>query len=195
MRSLQPRERFLLTIAAVAIGILLVYLVIFRGYIGGMKSLEKKIEQKQSELKSVESMWEEYQTIKDMLPSLESRLAKKDFSLLTELENLSMKARVKGNVDSMQEFTRPQNEFYKESSVRVKLKGITLDQLVSYLYNIEHANTLLRAKSLVAERSYTSPELLDVQLEVSTFFLLSQTQSPSGGKRGAGLSNISPTTK
>lgn len=195
MRALQPRERLLITIAAALVGILLAYLIILRGYIGGMKSLESKIEQKRAELKRIESLWHEYQTIKEVLPSLEARLAKKDFSLLSELENLSVKANVKGNIDSMQEFARPQNEFYKESSVRVKLKGITLDQLVNYLYNIEHSHTLLRTKSLIVERSYSNPELLDVQLEVSTFFSLSPTQSPSGGKKGAGLIERRPIIK
>lgn len=195
MRPLQPRERILVAIAAVTIGILLVYLVISRGYFRGIKSLENKIEQKRVELKNIESLWDEYRAIKDLLPSLEARLAKKDFSLLSELENLSIRANVKGNIDSMQEFARPQNEFYKESSVRVKLKGITLDQLVNYLYNIEHSGTLLRTKSLIVERSYASPELLDAQLEVSTFFSLSPTHSSSDGKRGAGLSERSPIIK
>lgn len=196
MRALQPRERLLLTVAIVIVSILLVYLVIFRGYIGGLQKLDNKIEQKRAELKNLEALWDEYSEIKELLPSLESRLAKSDFSLLAELEELSTKANVKEHIDSMQDFAKPQNEFYRESAVRVKLKELTLDQLVNYLYNIEHASTLLRVKSLVVERSYANPELLDIQLEVSTFSQLASTHGSYGGTTGLSVEREkSPMTK
>jgi len=181
MRTLSPRERVLFTAAAVGVGLLLVYLAVFRGYLGGLKKLEHRIEVKQQELSELERLWDDYKYIKGTLPSLESKLAKKDFSLLAELENLAQKAGVKGNIESMREFTRPQNEFYNEFAVRLKLKRITLDQLVNYLYLIEHNQTLLRAKSLTVERSYADPDFLDVQMEVSAFSYLKTAQSPPGG--------------
>ncbi|HDH96415.1 MAG TPA: hypothetical protein ENF73_01650 [Proteobacteria bacterium] len=181
MRSLSPRERTLFVVAVVCIGLLLGYLIVFRGYIGGIKRLEQRIEVKRQELAELEKLWNEYRYIKTALPSLESKLAKKDFSLLAELEDLAGKAGVKDNIDFMREFPKPQNEFYREFAVRLKLKRITLDQLVSYLYCIEHGDTLLRAKSLVVERSYGDPDLLDVQMEVSAFSYLSASQRPSGG--------------
>jgi len=196
MKSLQPREKMLLTVAIAVVGVLLAYLIIFRGYIGGLKSLESKIEQKRVELKNFEVFWDEYRGIKEFLPSLESRLAENDYSLLTELEALSAKANVKDHIDSMQDFSKPPNEFYPESAVRVKLKELTLDQLVRYMYNIEHSSTLLRVKSLVVERSYTNPELLDAQLEVSAFSQLAPAQRSSGGTMGpATLRAKSPVTK
>jgi general secretion pathway protein M len=66
-------------------------------------------------------------------------------------------------------------ELFRESSVEMRLEGITLQQLTRYLFDIEQAPQLLRVRRMHIKPRPANPDLLDVTFQVSTFYLQERT--------------------
>jgi hypothetical protein len=52
----------------------------------------------------------------------------------------------------------------------MRLEGIALQQLTSYLYDIEQAPQLLRVRRMHIKPRAANPDQLDVTFQVSTFY-------------------------
>ena len=58
---------------------------------------------------------------------------------------------------------------YKESMVEMKLEGITLNQLVGYLYRIESPENIISIKRISITENKKESGYLDTILQVLTF--------------------------
>jgi general secretion pathway protein M len=64
------------------------------------------------------------------------------------------------------------SEVYNEESVEVKMEGVTLEQLVSYLHQIENSPQLLKIKRLEIKPSrLDNRQILTATFRVSAFTL------------------------
>jgi general secretion pathway protein M len=63
------------------------------------------------------------------------------------------------------------SEVYNEESVEVKMEGVTLEQLVRYLYQIETSPQLLKIKKLDIKPRYDNRQILTATFRVSAFTL------------------------
>ena len=63
------------------------------------------------------------------------------------------------------------SEMYKEESIEVKMDGVTLEQLVRYLYQIENSPQLLKIKKLDIRPHLNNRQLLTTTFRVSAFTL------------------------
>ena len=57
----------------------------------------------------------------------------------------------------------------KESSVEMKLEGITLGQMINYLYQIESPDSLVSVKRISVKENKGQTGYLDAILQVITF--------------------------
>jgi hypothetical protein len=61
------------------------------------------------------------------------------------------------------------SEAYTEESVEIKMEGVTLEQLKTYLYEIEQSPQFLKIKRLYIKPRLNDRQLLSVTFRVSTF--------------------------
>jgi general secretion pathway protein M len=169
MIRINPREKRTLIAGGLAIVALLVYLVVVSPYLAAMENLDRRITKKAEELGEVLALQKEYFRLKEKTNLLEGMVrSTSGFSLLSFLENVATKNGIKKQIAYMKPLTAPANERYRESSVEMKLEGLTLEQLVDYLYQIERSPQPIRIKRLNIVKQ-KGEGFLDITLQASTF--------------------------
>jgi general secretion pathway protein M len=169
MIRVNPREKRTLIAGGLAVAALLVYLVLISPYLAAMEKLDRRITKKTEELEEVLALQKEYFRLREKTTLLEGMVrSTSGFSLLSFLETLAAKNGIKKQIAYMKPLTTPANERYRESSVEMKLEGLTLKQLVDYLYQIERSPQPIRIKRLnIAKKK--GEGFLDITLQASTF--------------------------
>jgi general secretion pathway protein M len=169
MIRVNPREKRTLIAGGLAVAALLVYLVLISPYLAAMEKLDRRITKKTEELEEVLALQKEYFRLREKTTLLEGMVrSTSSFSLLSFLETLAAKNGIKKQIAYMKPLTTPANERYRESSVEMKLEGLTLKQLVDYLYQIERSPQPIRIKRLnIAKKK--GEGFLDITLQASTF--------------------------
>lgn len=93
----------------------------------------------------------------------------KDFELVAFLELNCKDAGLAKKVTSMKQLVTPVDSKYSETAVEIQLDDITLQQLVEFLIKAQSSNQPLWVKSLYIKKSDTSPNLIAVTLQLSSF--------------------------
>lgn len=163
---LAKRERLLL-IGGIA---LLLFLIFFQLLSSGhkrMRTLERVNRKLEKDLEEMYRLQNRYLILEERLKSFDERMVARpaDFTLFSHLENLASQTGVKEKIDYLKPSERVVGERCRRSLVRVKLKGVTLEQLTRYLYSIESS-----PHSLEVRRLHITPKrgFLNVTFEVST---------------------------
>jgi len=164
------------TILYLAVWSLLFILILWLGVmrpVQRVKSLNKVIPKKEKELQKLIALREEYSQYKLKMEAIDQKLKtrQKDFAIFSLLEKLALKAQVKEHIEYMKPSSFTATSEYKELSVKMALKGVSLRQLVNYLYEIEASNQLLNIKLLDIIADRTSGTGLRATFEVSTYAL------------------------
>jgi len=113
----------------------------------------------------------EYNTIKKRTELSKSNFAKRDtgFTLFSFLDKLTGKAGIKNHVTYMKPSTSVQkNSPFKISQVEMKLQGLTLQQLTSYLHMVETSKNMVNIKRLSISKTGKLENLIDAVLQVET---------------------------
>jgi len=170
--GLIPREQLYVLIGSGLLILVLIGLPISL-MSGKLASLESKIEQGQKAQKQVLRDLEYLQKLQGDLKIVEDRFSKGfDSTITTTMETLGGSSGIGSLIESLKE--RPPNptDLFDEISVDVRLRKVTLPQLVDYLHRIEqHERLLLRVKQLEIKPRYDNKQLLDVSFQVSTYRL------------------------
>lgn len=126
--------------------------------------------EQRSDLAAIMHLYKDFENVKASYETIEGKInSDNTFSILTELENLAAQSQIKSNIEAMESKTKPKNEFFLEQAVEVRLIKITLKQLLTFLYSIEYSPKVLRVKKLHLESRFDNADLLNAQIEVSTF--------------------------
>jgi general secretion pathway protein M len=93
----------------------------------------------------------------------------KGFTLFSFLDRLTGKARIKEYVTYMKPSTTVQkNNSYKISQVEMKFKGLTLQQLTTYLHMVETSKNMVNIKRLSISKTGKQEGFIDAVLQVET---------------------------
>jgi len=164
---LEPRERLLVSLAAGVALLVLVYAVLVMPIAHAYHAAAERVAKQESALAQGDLLAKKYEMIKGDLAAAEKEVAAGTRgNLLTILESLAHSSKIK--VDSMQPQAGASNELYRETKVQIEIKGVTLAQLVQYLFAIESTPQRISVKSLRLNRQ-KDPSLLDVSFSVSSF--------------------------
>jgi len=166
--DLSERERILVSIVGVLIGVLVLYFGIIQASLGLRSDAERRLADAEQQLKLMSRLRGDFDDVNDRLTSVEQRIqVSTRGNLRTTLESLAQASKVK--VESMEPQATPSNDRYRETKVEVELKEVTLQQAVSYLHQIESSEQVLSVKSLRMRTRKDKPDFLDVTFTVSTF--------------------------
>src|SRR5262245_20675046 len=117
-------------------------------------------------------MHQEYQRQKTVVDSINSQLKKQQkLSIFSRLEELASKSGIRHKILYMKPTVTTPSEVYNEESVEVKMEGVTLQQLLRYLHQIENSPQLLKIKRLEIKPRFDNRQILTATFRVSAFTL------------------------
>lgn len=171
--ALSPREQ---TVALVVAAVLLVLIVVLPVTIasGRIAKLEKDVANGREQFKEIMRAMESYDTKRAELASVQQYVsAGYDSAISSTLESIAEANNIKERIDSLKEKSPVTGDLFDEMSVDVRLKKVTLQQVVDFLYAIEHhPDKVLRLKQLTMKTRFDNKQELDVSFTVSTYKLL-----------------------
>ena len=96
------------------------------------------------------------------------RNRKQDFTLFAFLEGLAGRDGIKGQIEFMRPSVKSLGEMHQEEQVEMRLKRVSLDRLIPYLYHIEAAPEQVRIRRLTIRPQQRDKSQLEVTLVVVT---------------------------
>jgi len=169
--QLAKREKYLITLAGLVIGIAVVTQVAVMPFFDARERYVNNVAAKQKSLEQMVALRQEYLLLQQGSDTLAQRLARrpKNFTLFSFLEKAAGDAGVKDNIKSMKPSASTGKGPLKESLVEMKLERITLGQMVGYLKLIESPENLVSAKRVSIQSNKKETQFLDVVLQILTF--------------------------
>jgi general secretion pathway protein M len=169
--KLAKREKALVGMAAGCLAVFILFQFLIFPLLDSKERMERGIKTKEAALKEVLTLSAEYQAqqkgTQDIAQALSSR--KKGFTLFSFLDEAAGAANVKSFIKYMKPSTSPGTGAYQESTVEMKLEGITLEQLMGYVYRIESPNDLVNIRRVTISENKKETGYLDAVLQVFTF--------------------------
>ncbi len=172
--KLNKREKYGVIAAIACITLFLVLKLIIFPFMEKKEQLSRSVATQSRVLEKMINLRSEYESIKREAGLTKQHLQKrkKNFSLFSFLDSLAGKTGIKKNIVYMKPSTSaPKNSPYSFSLVEMKLAGITIDELVSYLYGVENSGKMLTIKRISISKSDKRKELINSVLQVETFNL------------------------
>lgn len=171
--AMSPREQ---TIALVLAGILLFLVVVLPVALasGRIRSLEKEEFEGKRQMREVMRAIENYENKRAELSQVQKQLSGGfDASLSSTIESIADANGIKDRIDSLKEKSVAPSDIFEEMSVDVKLKRVSLSQLVGFLHAIENnPDKSLHLKQLSLKSRFDNKQEMDASFTVSTYKLL-----------------------
>ncbi len=168
--QLAKREKYLVSSAGGVLFLLIIFHVLINPFLDKKDFLKKEINRKQIALDEMALLSAEYKALKRGDQGLHKILGKrnKDFTLFSFLEQEAAESNVKDHIKYMKPSVSQGSGQYKESIVEMKLEGITLKQLVGYLYRIESRKNAIGIKRISIKENKKESGYLNAVLNVLT---------------------------
>lgn len=171
IKKLTKREKY--AIYALSGAILLFILIQFIVFpsIDKRKRLKRTLQVEEDALLEMIALKSDYNAIEQRtnLAKVRFENRQKGFTLFSFLDTLTGKARIKEYVTYMKPSTTvTKDNSYKISQVEMKLKGLTLEQLTTYLHMIETSKNMVYIKRLSISKTGEQESFVDVVLQVET---------------------------
>ena len=134
--------------------------------------LDRQLVTVRRQLHELRTMQQEYQHQKSVLESINSQLKKQpNFAIFSHLEELAGQTGIRSKIVHMKPTVSTPSEVYHEESVEVRMEGVTLEQLVRYLHQVESSPQLLKIKRLEMKPRFDNRQIITATFRVSAFTL------------------------
>lgn len=169
--KLAKREKNLVYLAVLGVVVFALFQFLIFPFFDNREKLRRGVKGKERALQEILALSAEYQAYRKGSQGVQRALAKREkgFALFSFLEREAGAAEVKPHIKYMKPSQSPGPGPYKESAVEMKLEGITLAQLVGYLYRIESPEHVVRLKRLSVKENKKEEGYMDAVLQVLTF--------------------------
>ncbi|PIU57594.1 MAG: hypothetical protein COS89_04150 [Deltaproteobacteria bacterium CG07_land_8_20_14_0_80_38_7] len=170
--GMTTREQTIALIAAAIIALLIIILPVMAAS-SRISKLERDVDTASTKISDIMYEINQLNEVKAKLTNVESELEGGfDASISTTLETLANKSGISDRIDSLKEKPVASSDLFDEASVDVRLKKISLQEMINYLFSIEHnSDKLLRLKRLEITPRYDNPNEFNVSFQVSTYRL------------------------
>jgi general secretion pathway protein M len=171
IKKLTKRERYSIYALSGAIFLFIVIQFIVFPSIDKRKRLRRELQVKTNVLSEMIVLKSDYGEIEKRTHASSARFANraKGFTLFSFLDRLTGEARIKEYVTYMKPTTTVQkNSPYKISQVEMKIQGLTLQQLITYLYMVETSKNMVHVRRLSIVKAGKPEGFIDAVLQVET---------------------------
>jgi general secretion pathway protein M len=171
-QNLQSRERLFIGGAGAALVVFLIFKLAIDPTFKHYAELDRQIVTARRQLNELRTMQQEYQRQKSVVDSINNQLKKQqNFAIFSRLEELAGQTGIRNKILYMKPTVSTPSEVYNEESVEIKMEGVTLEQLVRYLHQIESSPQLLKIKRLEIKPRFDNRQILTATFRVSAFTL------------------------
>ena len=163
-------QRQLLWIGVALVLVLMISQLVVRPLLRSRRNLDARIERNEKRLQELIGLEKKYRQARAENDRLEQRLANRrnDFNLFAFLEGLAGRDGVKQQIEFMRPSQKPISDSYQEEQVELRLKGVSLERLVPYIYHIETAPEQVRIKRVSIRPNRRDRSLLEVDMVLVT---------------------------
>lgn len=171
IKKLTKRERYSIYALSGAIFVFIIIQFIVFPSIDKRKRLVRELQVKTNVLSEMMTLKSDYGEIEKSTRSASARFAgrEKGFTLFSFLDKLTGEAGIKEYVTYMKPSTTVQKDSpYKISQVEMKIQGLTLQQLTTYLYMVETSQNMVRVRRLSIVKAGKPEGFIDAVLQVET---------------------------
>jgi len=169
--KLAKREKYLVSLAACVVVAFVLFQFLIFPFFDKRERLRKGVRVKEGELKEIVALSAKHKNYKKNFQGIQETLTKREkgFTLFSFLEKSAGGVEVKDYIKYMKPSVSQGKGPYKESMVEMKLEGITLKELVRYLYRIEVPEKAISIKRISIKENKRETGYLDAILQVLTF--------------------------
>ena len=171
LKKLNRREKYIIYGAGGILGLLVIVQFVIAPFVENKNQMQRSLQTKKSELAEMRRLQAEYQTLKAKLQLSQTSIGKREkgFTLFSFMDQLAGQAGIKDRISYMKPSNTVQkNSSYRLSRVEMKIDGVTLEQLTSYLYSIETSKNMVIVKKLSISKKEKDEGLVNVILQVET---------------------------
>lgn len=171
--NLHRREQIFVVSAGIAVLLILMFLLVIDPLLQRAAVLDRQIAAATRQESELQALQRDYIRQKSVVDRINTQLQQqqKAFSLFSRLEALATQTNIRDKILYMKPTVNTPNESYNEDSVEVKMEGVTLEQLIQYLYQVENSPQLLKIKRLYIKPRLDNRQILSVIFRVSVFNL------------------------
>ena len=169
--KLNKRERYTIIVGVGVAVIFLVFQFIVEPMFNRADQQKKTLQTKAAMLQQMRQWQVEYDTLTQSVKVSKSQFSnrQKGFTLYSFLQQSAGTAGVKDRITYMKPTKKVQkNSPYKLSRVEMKLDAITLEQLTTYLYEVETSKNMVEIKRLVISKKDKKQALITAIMQVET---------------------------
>jgi hypothetical protein len=161
----EPREKFLLRIFSVVLGVIVLYNFIYLPFSGLGAGIGDQVSTRQQQLVEVRTMMRTYERFKVELAATEKRTVRsQDFSLFSIIEQSLTKSVGRDKISSIAPSDRAVPGGFQQFTVDLKLAGLTLGQIVDVLYGVQTLPMPVTVSNLHVRQRTQDPHSYDVDM-------------------------------
>lgn len=163
--KLDTREKKIVIFGGAAAAVILLYLLVLAPISKDLGRKRDSIPKKEQQLVEMRRQREQYLELKQRLQQVQAAAAKRG-PILTEIENITRRANLSSKIVSLKPQAGVEAEGFKENVVQIRLKNVSLYDIVNYVYRLEKAT--LRIRKLYFKPRFDNPKLLNSTILVSS---------------------------
>lgn len=166
--QLSKRDRLTLTIGGVVVFLFLLVQFIFVPFLDKRSRMTKGVADRQEAIVAMRLMEAEFKELNQQSNTLIKKLASRTagFSLFSFLEQKASLAKVKQSIEYMKPSESIGEGLLKQVMVEMKLRGISLSQMVEFLDQVESQDNIVALKRISIQENTKQAGTLDVILQV-----------------------------
>ena len=171
LSKLSQREKIIVAGGGLALLIFLIVQFLIAPVFTRNAQMRRNVQAKTAMLAEMQRLKADHDSLKSAATQSEARFTRRDkgFTLFSFLDQLAGQARVKERVSYMRPTkTEVKNSPFKLSRVEMKLEGVTLEQLATYIHGVESSPNMASVSKLSITRRDQKEGLLDAILQVDT---------------------------
>jgi general secretion pathway protein M len=170
-QNFSQRERIIVAVGGVAIVATLVFLLVIDPLMATIDKLDRQAKRKAKDSQELALVAQEYVVKQARIAKLEQRMPAPpaQFSLLAFMEEATTTAQIRDRIVGMQPQAPIVVQGYQETSVDLRLDGVSLPQLLALLVAIEQAPYNVQVHHLQMKPKYDNPVNLDATLKIVTY--------------------------
>ena len=169
LKRLNKREKYIVYGALGILAALVIYQLIINPFFAGKAQMKSNLERKRANVAEMQQWQSDYKALKQNAQANASRFARrnKGFSLYSFLSKMTIQAGIKDRLTYMRPTKTVQKDSeYRISRVEMKLDGVGLEQLVSYLYAVETSDNIVEVTKLAITKKDKELGLISVVMQV-----------------------------
>jgi general secretion pathway protein M len=170
-QQFSERERIIVAAGGAVAAAAIAFILIVDPLVATIDKLDRQAKRKMKDSQELALVAQDYVAKRARLAKLEQRMPipPAQFSLLAFMEEATTTAQIRDRIVGMQPQVPVAAQGYQETSVDLRLDGVTLPQILALLMAIEQAPYDVQVRHLQLKPKYDNPINLDATLRIVTY--------------------------